>query len=112
MRRLMSLATLLVLCGAIALSAPVYAAGRVQPAKAQVNSVVMTLSVQTSTISFGSLFLQTIRFQVGRWIGLPTWSVTGPGNHILPQKNSHDWKVVKKPWQEITRDAGGDSVDI
>jgi len=109
LRRLIMLPTLLILCGVLALSVPVLADNSAPGGKAMVVKVSPTkpaivkqsVSLTTTTI------ITLIKFQFGRWIGLPFVAIDfKPPVTDGPQKSygpGQDPKWISAP----LRDHGG-----
>jgi hypothetical protein len=113
MRRLAYPVTLVVLFGVFVLSAPVMAGGSAQSAKAQASVVVKAevakpAVAQHQVSSFRSVIVQTLRFQVARWLGIV---VGGSNRPDQPQMSDHDYRHRFDRYI-ILKDHGGDSVDI
>lgn len=108
MKKIMCLTTLLVLFGALVLFTPVIAGERIQAAKGQ---VVKSSVSQQQLPSFRTAIIQAIKFQFGRWFGISTVTPVIDKGPNVPQKSDHD-TTQRRWWIVITKDHGGDEVDI
>ncbi|MCX6832540.1 MAG: hypothetical protein NT028_10510 [candidate division Zixibacteria bacterium] len=125
LKKLMSLATLLILVGVFVLSAPVLAGNSAQPGKATTQTttgkpaVVQTspskaaASMQPS--STRSIFVGAFRYYLRDWLGLPDIHIVDPKPSLPgePQKSSTDPNNHSGLKYEIApiRDNGGHDID-
>lgn len=114
LKRLMSLTTLLVLCGVLALSVPAMADRNPQAAKATTPIVkVAVVKTTTQTSAIKSEFVRAswkdgLRFWLRNWLGRPYINIGDPKPPAKdePLKSGTDPKK-RNIWQEIARDHGG-----
>ena len=108
LRRLIMLATSLILCGVLALSVPVLAADSAPGGK---TTVVKVSPVKPAIVkqsgSLTTTIMTLIKFQFGRWIGLPHVDVNIKPLVTDPPQKSNVPPRKPKPWEEAMADNGG-----
>jgi hypothetical protein len=115
LKRLMSLTTLLVLCGVLALSVPATADRNSQVTKVTTPTVTVVKTTTTSSAT-KSEFVRTgwkdgLRFWLHNWLGWPYIPVVDP-KPAVPDEPQKSGPGLRPRWMdEAVRDHGGNGED-